>query len=94
MNAPRRAEGTFSLVRLSPEKAGHANDAEFPKLTGRELEILRLSATGVCSQSIADALFVSKRTVDFHFANIYRKWDVHNRIRAVNLAKQRGLLSA
>ncbi|MFN3691238.1 MAG: LuxR C-terminal-related transcriptional regulator, partial [Fimbriimonadales bacterium] len=43
------------------------------RLTKREIEVLSLIAQGRSSQEVADALFVSKRTVDFHLANIYEK---------------------
>ena len=93
MIAARHALVSPSLFRAS-EKADHASAADLPKLTGRELEILRLSATGEKSQAIADTLFISKRTVDFHFANLFRKWGVKSRIQALKIARTNGLLSA
>jgi DNA-binding NarL/FixJ family response regulator len=41
---------------------------------------------------VADALFVSKRTVDFHLANIYEKLNVNNRVKAFRRAAQMGLI--
>ena len=58
-------------------------------LTHRELGVLELIADGVSNQGIADALFVTTRTVETHVASIFLKlglWPdprVHRRVRAV-----------
>ena len=68
--------------------------AEAPvRLTKREVEILSLIREGRVSKEVADLLFVSKRTVDFHLSSIYEKLDVHNRMAAVHRASQLDLLS-
>ena len=43
------------------------------RLTKREIEVLSLIAQGCSSKEAAEALFVSKRTVDFHLANIFER---------------------
>lgn len=53
---------------------------------------MTLKATGITSQEAADAMFVSKRTIDFHLANVYDKLNSRNLIAAVNSARQQGLL--
>jgi predicted ATPase/DNA-binding CsgD family transcriptional regulator len=60
-------------------------------LTARELEVLRLLAAGGSNREIADALFVSPRTVQVHLANIFSKLDVHSRAAAVARAYELGL---
>lgn len=62
-------------------------------LTVRELEVLNLIADGHPSSSVADKLFVSKRTVDFHLASAYTKLQVKNRMQAVTVARRNGLLA-
>jgi DNA-binding CsgD family transcriptional regulator len=62
------------------------------RLTKREIEVLSLIAQGRSSQEVADTLFVSKRTVDFHLANIYEKLNVTNRVQAFRRAAQLGLI--
>lgn len=62
------------------------------KLTKREIEVLSLIAQGHSSKEAADVLFVSKRTVDFHLANIYDKLQVANRVQAFRIATRLGLL--
>ena len=63
-----------------------------PKLTKRENEILGLIAQGLSSKEVAAALFVSKRTIDFHLANTYDKLQVCNRVQAFRIAAQLGLI--
>lgn len=62
------------------------------KLTKREIEVLTLVIEGRSSKDIADALYVSKRTVDFHLANIYEKLHVSNRVQAFRRATRLGLI--
>ncbi|HLO97743.1 MAG TPA: response regulator transcription factor [Fimbriimonas sp.] len=62
------------------------------KLTKREIEVLSLIAQGHSSKEAADVLYVSKRTVDFHLANIYDKLQVSNRVQAFRAATRLGLI--
>ncbi len=62
------------------------------RLTKREIEILSLIAQGHSSKEAADALYVSKRTVDFHLSNIYDKLQVNNRVQAYRAATRMGLI--
>ena len=61
------------------------------RLTKREVEILTRIAEGKTSQEVADdpELCLSKRTVDFHLANIYDKLQVNNRVQAFRAATRR-----
>jgi len=65
-----------------------------PTITGREKEVLLLIAAGNSTQEAADLLFVSKKTVAFHLANIYDKLQVNNRVQALNKARRLGLIEA
>ena len=71
--------------------ASHADDQSV-KLTKREIEVLTLVVQGKSSKEVADELFVSKRTVDFHLANIYDKLHVTNRVQAFRRATRLGLI--
>ncbi|MBS1716298.1 MAG: response regulator transcription factor [Armatimonadetes bacterium] len=62
------------------------------RLTKREIEVLSLIAQGHSSREAADSLYVSKRTVDFHLANIYDKLQVNNRVQAFRAATRLGLI--
>jgi DNA-binding CsgD family transcriptional regulator len=60
-------------------------------LTPREVEVLQLVAAGQSNRQIADALFLSPRTVERHIANIYLKADLHNKAEATAYAMRHGL---
>jgi DNA-binding NarL/FixJ family response regulator len=62
-----------------------------PELTEREVEILRLVATGLSYKQIADDLVVSHRTVQNHVQNTLRKLQLHNRVELTRWAIDRGL---
>lgn len=62
------------------------------RLTDREIEVLSLVSAGNASKNVAQMLGISKRTVDFHLANVYTKLDANNRVQAINNAKAKGYL--
>ena len=61
-------------------------------LTQRELELLRLVASGATNSRLARQLFVTEQTVKFHLSNIYRKLGVANRTQASRFAYAHGLV--
>ncbi len=61
-------------------------------LTRRELQVLRLVASGETDRGIADTLYVSRRTISSHVSNILDKLDVPSRRAAVVVAARIGLL--
>jgi PAS domain S-box-containing protein len=61
-------------------------------LTRRELEILRMIATGVSTKAAADKLHVSPATVRNHVQNILGKLGAHSRLEAVAMATRQRLL--
>jgi DNA-binding CsgD family transcriptional regulator len=61
-------------------------------LTPREREVLALLVGGGTNQDIADALFLSPRTVQAHLANVFAKLDVHSRAAAVARAYELDLV--
>lgn len=63
-----------------------------PKLTEREVEVLRLLATGAANKEIARALFVTEATVKSHIAHIFTKLNVDSRSRAIHIAQETGLI--
>lgn len=67
--------------------------SEHVTLTRREVEILTLVVEGHPSKEVADILYISKRTVDFHLDNVYGKLQVKNKMQAFQKATKLGLLS-
>jgi DNA-binding NarL/FixJ family response regulator len=57
-----------------------------PKLTEREMEVLRLVARGMNNRDIATELFISENTVKNHVRNILEKLQIHSRMEAVMIA--------
>jgi len=62
------------------------------ELTPRELDVLRLLATGKSNKQIAAALFIAEGTVKTHVNALLRKLDAADRTGVVTLALKRGLL--
>ncbi|MCP6758375.1 MAG: response regulator transcription factor [Fischerella sp. CENA71] len=63
------------------------------QLSGRELEVIRLMATGKTNQEIGAVLQISEGTVKYHVNNILSKLGVSDRIQAVITALKRGIVS-
>ena len=74
----------------TPEPA--APEAYPAGLSAREGEVLRLVATGLTNAEVAEKLFLSTRTVDWHLSSIYRKLGLHSRAEATRFAIEHGLL--
>ncbi|MGH2984149.1 MAG: helix-turn-helix domain-containing protein [Solirubrobacterales bacterium] len=55
--------------------AAHGADA----LTPSERRVSRLAAEGLSNPEIAETLFVSRKAVEMHLSNAYRKLDIHSR---------------
>jgi len=62
-----------------------------PRLTDREVEILRMVGTGMSYKQIAERLVLSHRTVQNHVQNTLNKLQLHNRVDLVRYAIEHGL---
>jgi two-component system response regulator DesR len=89
-NAIRRVMAGERVV--DPELALSAlSDGDNP-LTGRERDVLRASLDGTGIADIAAQLFLSEGTVRNHISTAIQKLNVHNRMEAAQLARERGWL--
>jgi DNA-binding NarL/FixJ family response regulator len=63
-----------------------------PKLTDREMQVLKLVARGMNNRDIAKELFISDNTVKNHVRNILEKLQIHSRMEAVMVAVREKLI--
>jgi two-component system NarL family response regulator len=63
-----------------------------PKLTDREMQVLKLIARGMNNKDIAKELFISENTVKNHVRNILEKLQIHSRMEAVMVAVREKLI--
>jgi DNA-binding NarL/FixJ family response regulator len=75
------------LLRRVPDDPG-------PRLTGREVDVLRLVVKGLTNREIARDLFISQNTVKNHVRNILEKLHVRTRTEAATFAVRERLLDA
>jgi DNA-binding CsgD family transcriptional regulator len=82
------ARECFARVGAIPELRALEEEPDAPPagLTAREVEVLRQVATGASNREIADALFISEKTVARHLSNIFTKIGVASRSAATAFA--------
>jgi DNA-binding NarL/FixJ family response regulator len=88
----REARETFARLGARPDLARIDEGAAEHGLTARELEVLRLVATGRTNRAIAAELVLSERTVDRHVSNIFVKLGVGTRTAAAAYAFEHRLV--
>jgi DNA-binding NarL/FixJ family response regulator len=87
---------TRRLIEEFSQLAGEATPTEAPpaldSLTDRELEVLRAMARGLSNAEIAEELYVSETTVKTHVGRVLMKLHLRDRVQAVVLAYEVGLV--
>ncbi|MGH3403310.1 MAG: response regulator [Streptosporangiaceae bacterium] len=68
------------------EESERPQQVPAPKLTDREMQVLKLIARGMNNRDIAKELFISENTVKNHVRNILEKLQIHSRMEAVMVA--------
>jgi DNA-binding NarL/FixJ family response regulator len=77
-----------ALAQTQPPAAQEQNE----KLTRREIDVLRLAATGMSNDEISSKLVLSPNTVKYHLHAIYEKLSVPDRRAAVQFARQNNFI--
>jgi DNA-binding NarL/FixJ family response regulator len=67
---------------------------ELEDLTTREMEVFRLIARGLSNVEIGEQLFISDTTVKTHVTHVFQKLNLRDRVQAVVLAYQAGIVDA
>ena len=86
------SDGTPSPPGVDVVETDPSAPAGLEHLTPRQIEVLRLVARGMTNNEIAEALFLSRRTVHAHLRSIFHKLGVGHRSAATRYAIQHGLL--
>jgi DNA-binding NarL/FixJ family response regulator len=81
--SPAMASKLLSEFQAMSKRTDDRQPLAPPKLTERELQILRLVAKGLGNREIAQQLFISENTVKNHIRNILEKLQLHSRMEAV-----------
>lgn len=90
--SPSIAKKTMQLL-LKPILTTTEKNIDLVQLTEREMEVLEHISNGLKNKIIADKLFISIATVKKHIENIFNKLQVHNRIEAIQKAKNNNYLN-
>jgi DNA-binding NarL/FixJ family response regulator len=90
--SPSMASKLLSEFAAMSKRADERQQVPAPRLTDREMEVLRLVAQGMNNRDIAQNLFISENTVKNHIRNILEKLHLHSRMEAVVYAVREKLL--
>ena len=84
----QRLLARFAEALTLPEERA----SELSSLTERELEVLKLVAAGLSNAELAERLYLSETTVKTHVSSVLRKLGLRDRVQAVVLAYEAGLV--
>jgi DNA-binding CsgD family transcriptional regulator len=88
----RAVHALREIASLEQEIATLSRDTSYPAgLSAREVEVLRLVASGLTDAQVAERLFISPRTVGQHLRSVYNKLGVSSRTAATRFAVEHGL---
>jgi len=82
------------LDEFKQMSGSHRDRVPTPRVTARELQVLRLVAQGLNNREVGSRLFISENTVKNHMRNILEKLQLHSRIDAVMYAVREKLFDA
>ena len=82
----------FATLARRDSEEERVQQVPAPKLTDREMQVLKLVARGMNNRDIAKELFISENTVKNHVRNILEKLQIHSRMEAVMVAVREKLI--
>jgi DNA-binding NarL/FixJ family response regulator len=82
----------FATLAKRDTASEQVQEIPAPKLTEREMQVLRLVARGMNNRDIAKELYISENTVKNHVRNILEKLQIHSRMEAVMVAVREKLI--
>ena len=85
---------THSVISQFARLPQPAPPKELEELTSRELEVFQLIARGLSNSEIGERLFISDTTVKTHVTHVFQKLNLRDRVQAVVLAYQAGIVDA
>ncbi|QSB13939.1 response regulator transcription factor [Natronosporangium hydrolyticum] len=91
VRAAHRGESVLSPT-IARQLMGQVRQPAGPRLSKREVEVLRLVADGAANREAARQLFISEASIKTHLQHIYDKLGVRDRAAAVGEAYRRGIL--
>ena len=90
--SPSMASKLLTEFAAMSKRADERQQLPAPRLTDREMEVLKLVAQGLNNRDIAKELFISENTVKNHVRNILEKLQIHSRMEAVMIAVRQKLI--
>ena len=90
--SPSMASKLLTEFAAMSKRSEERQQVPTPRLTDREMEVLKLVARGLNNRDIAKELFISENTVKNHIRNILEKLQLHSRMEAVVYAVREKLL--
>ncbi len=90
--SPAMASKLLTEFAAMTKRTDERQELPPPRLTDRELEVLKLVAQGLNNRDIAKQLFISENTVKNHIRNILEKLQLHSRMEAVIYAVRQNIL--
>jgi DNA-binding CsgD family transcriptional regulator len=82
------APKNYPLAPVPPPSPRAVTKDRWSSLTGAEIRVTELVASGMTNRSIAESLTLSPHTVDAHLKHVYTKLDIHSRVELTVLTMQ------